>query len=1142
MSPRGVIGLLCFCRSPNTPPRCTLSHYSTPAIHPSSVADEMAATTPTPPGTDERHVAEAALAMVRPTTDAATRRRASRFLEEWTQRPEAYGVYVQWLASHRHQRGRDVAAAGIGGVPSGPADADQVAMQLLCLTMLQSKLRREVRRDRPDAWHPGVATLREELWEYLRQPGLDKALRGPCCVCNAAVIVRCGLLGEFMTHLRTNDGTNHDDDGGSGVLSKETALRLLACIPSEMEACQDLTTSQVTGDLQVHLEIVLNTIQKGLAAGGEISTTRLTACQALKSWAEISHVSLSQLNTPTCGGSNAVLPTLISLLSSSSSSSSSFVSMAGSSPALSPNNAHLPYDELTLQVASRALTDAILVVSDHCTPTRDAAALVFWRAISEQGFIIHPLQVAAYNNWHDASHALASLLSTFAVEQVDDLVAQPADIGMQVLLDIQKHPHTPVALVPLECWLTIQEIPMSERHEHWKRPLYRQLVETLVARLAYPQNFTTWEDELEVDSSEFFELRRLVSDILVSCYYLLRVEMIQMLIYQTRTASHWTVSEAALFGLRTISKEVCSRCKSNAAPGTMVASDRQATSQELLHLLDRLVAVNIATTQGEQPLLLAAVINFCGAYSPAWHSMDCPPQGIFHLLAYLQSAFGALPMEAAKATRAIYVSCLAKSMPNLEDFHSAGASGEVASSSQFVVPMVLKSVRNSMEAVLLTTDEEAMTTVAEGATRLVTTLVNPAVARESLKTDLIRPVHNSVESAMQSLPPSNNTAMEAWMSPHAEAGLDMLERYLSVIQVIARFCDSPHVPAMGEWLLQELGPCLDLIQRRTASTPAQPRLLPKWILIHQQILRSTLHQEGSMIATFTNTVPIVVQALEQTQDPSTLRYISTAVEMFGGKTPEMDQSFQDLLSHITTIITSRGHLLEATELFQAYFECLQRFILYCPRALCFNSQFTAIVSLSVDSIPALQAKEAARAALLFLSQLFGWNTLRLSPQTHNIMQEAWNVVVKHTLLTHGPILTQVCVSGLAGGSQVLWPAYSDCLFAIVQAVVLNQLQEEHEQMPDPAADAYTSSMLNESHVRHWLYSSMIVHLEYDENADNGVRSRLTAETCNQMISFLLSLARQGPKARPKAKMLLTDFAKIKKGEMGIDSLMSYTLP
>ena len=115
---------------------------------------------------------------------------------------------------------------------------------------------------------------------------------------------------------------------------------------------------------------------------------------------------------------------------------------------------------------------------------------------------------------------------------------------------------------------------------------------------------------------------------------------------------------------------------------------------------------------------------------------------------------------------------------------------------------------------------------------------------------------------------------------------------------------------------------------------------------------------------------------------------------------------------------------------------------------------------------------------------------------------------------------------------MLWPAYSDCLFAIVQASVLTQMEEQLN--PAEASPI----VLNESVAQHWLHVGMRSALSSMEAEGRD----MTAETCNQIISILLNLARQGPKSRTRAKMLLTDFAKIKKGEMTADSLVSYTLP
>ena len=63
----------------------------------------------------------------------------------------------------------------------------------------------------------------------------------------------------------------------------------------------------------------------------------------------------------------------------------------------------------------------------------------------------------------------------------------------------------------------------------------------------------------------------------------------------------------------------------------------------------------------------------------------------------------------------------------------------------------------------------------------------------------------------------------------------------------------------------------------------------------------------------------------------------------------------------------------------------------------------------------------------------------------------------------------------------------------------------------------------------------------DAERQDPIPSDMNTSVTNQIIPILLALARNGSKSRPKAKMLLTDYAKIRKGEMTVDSLLSYSL-
>lgn len=178
-------------------------------------------------------MAEAALAMVRPTTDSATRAAASNFLENWNKTPDAWDVYAKWLSAF-----------------SSEHDAEVVGTQLLCLTLLQAKIRREVPRGTSNA---SLHAIYNQLLSLLQST--NGSMLRPLCVCTAAISTRCNGLQEMVQMCQS-----------ATSITPLVALRILACLPPEVEACQDLTTPQVTETLFPYMEVVLDTVRRALGS------------------------------------------------------------------------------------------------------------------------------------------------------------------------------------------------------------------------------------------------------------------------------------------------------------------------------------------------------------------------------------------------------------------------------------------------------------------------------------------------------------------------------------------------------------------------------------------------------------------------------------------------------------------------------------------------------------------------------------------------------------------------------------------------------------------------------------------------------------------------------------------------------------
>jgi len=1003
----------------------------------------------------EQQVAEAALALVRPSTDNATRSTASSFLERWTRTSGAWIIYIKWLQSFQ----------GNSFSSYNDVSSEVLGTKLLCLTLLLAKIRREIPLNADkEVTQEMTEAIRNEVWSLL-QVVQQSQLISPLCSCLASLVVRSNQIGELIESFSQQDGS-------SGAISPTISLKLLALLPPELESCGYLTSPQI------NIEIVLGTIRKALY---EPSLAR-SALECLSGWTQTCHITLSHLNSSIQGGNNQFLSILVQILSQPSG-----------------------YEEGLWILASNVLTEAIVMPTDSCTPSRQAAVTQMIAAISEDGFIAAPFQFCTTNRWDDGAHALANLMCTLVSEEVDYLCAEPADSYIGLLLQIQAHPHSRVALTVLECWLTVQDIPNSDRHEHWKEPLFATISEGLVKRLAYTRRFTTWEDEVELDEQEFTEYRRMVTDVLVNCYLLLRIQFLQQM---TTTISNgvsnqdWTLMEAALFCLAAIFREVCSRLKTKENSSSQ-EKDQIETAQQILCLVghlcgsDSAMAVTVAAQQ--HFLVLVAACKFMGLYAPAWN-IYCGEAAILQILKYLHTALKMssssqqdaciAKMAASSAIRSIYVNC-ANKLLHLSVIHLC--------------------LKESIEAAVSTYNKDALAAIAEGCARLIAQMKDSNQVIESFESILL--------PLMQKAEESLNNATGSKVITQREMAVDTLAVYLHSLHVVVRFCDAQNETAPP--LTNALSSILSLLQRSAQQCGYHDSIMDEVVAVHRQLLSNT---PKLVIPCFPETVKLMVEAYEKSKHPSTLQYLEFAVETFSPMNGNDEKSFRGLLAHVTKVtriyLSTEKCPDACPQVVQGFFEMIQRYILYCPGGLVRCSEFSNIVSMGVECLTACKGeRESTRATLNFLAQLFGWSFLRLSDATSKVLQNEASTI-NDEVMKHGGSIVSTCVNALVGGPQMLWPAISDCIIAIIMHILGINIA---------APEAEENTIAHE-----WVYSSLI-----SSTASSG--KPLPVETCQQILKILFKLVKQGGKYKAKAKMLLTDYAKICRGEMAEDALLSYAL-
>lgn len=161
-------------------------------------------------------------------------------------------------------------------------------------------------------------------------------------------------------------------------------------------------------------------------------------------------------------------------------------------------------------------------------------------------------------------------------------------------------------------------------------------------------------------------------------------------------------------------------------------------------------------------------------------------------------------------------------------------------------------------------------------------------------------------------------------------------------------------------------------------------------------------------------------------------------------------------------------------------------------------------------------RESARSALFLLSQFISCKSLNISPEVTTYLKQSGGPI--HICLhQYGAALTNHCMLSLAGcksSPQILWPTISECLFVIVLSVSLS-----------------SGTFNRESEAQLWVCCAL--------DNSNG-NERLTDEVKRLTIQVLFGLIEtKGARSKPMVKMLLTDFAKICKGEASTNSLLSY---
>ena len=1013
---------------------------------------------------------------------------------------------------------------------------EAIGAKLLLVTLLSNKIRSEYLRLVKE--NPFMARgLYEALVAAFTGLGeeQDKSLMSALSMTVAAVAVRSsptqfpneGAI-EMILQCKSSIAASLGMSSHNGVVpfTAVEALKLLSDIPMEIESRTDLTSADVeqffiqpVNSIDV-TSAALETLQFALNGfvtfGGESSDSLLClALKALTKWTERSKsASVSHLNEVRSGVSST-LSQLVVLLS----------------PQIQQKQwSSASHAQSTIIESARALSGSINNTSDCGTESRKTAVVSLLASIQTIEFLSGALTIAQSQQWEDAIVAISTLASSLAREDIED-IAQCQHSGclelFELILELQSHKIHSAAVPSLEVWLALHDIPTAERHPSLVTPLYMRLVEVLLNRVAYPSNFVSWEEQFDLESSEFEELRRLSTDVLIGAYELLRSDYLETLstVVISTDKEDWTIIESALFCLCAVAREACARVKSaqNAVKNgrdSPAAADGSATATGLTQMVANLCEGGIASTSNRHPLVLSAIGDFLGSYSVIW-STTLPAHSIMEMLSYLAHALS-IPVAMESAGKGIRLVLIASVSKLVKATSSPGADPSAYNQISTVLTQC-------MDAALSTGNAKVMASVAEGCCRLTVQLGDKSQSRTILS-NISHSVIQRSRVALDAMVSSSSIEGSGQAASQSDAAGHVLASCLGALRELIRFCDGASPPKEGQPhvasdMLNSAWPVLnDILNQKCCRS--NEMVLSGLLEVHSQLLSIVPHLIGP---NFQDLISFVVRAYEESFTPSALDYISTAVESFsseqsviassaGFDNNSKDTLFNQLLSHLCkctfTYVTKTKRPSECPHIISSLFNMAQRYLLFCPIALTQCPEFGDLFSLAVSCLTECEGEvKSTRSSLIYLNQLIGWKYIRLTGSRLAAIENSAGSI-DSLLVQHGERIVESCLIGMSG-PQILWPSFSECAFSIMIHV------------------AESSSVLNESSLLYkWLCTAI----------NNNVSSHnITPDIGMTIVKLLCEFAKEGGKSKPRAKMLLMDYGKICKGETGKDALLAYSL-
>jgi len=649
-----------------------------------------------------------------------------------------------------------------------------------------------------------------------------------------------------------------------------------------------------------------------------------------------------------------------------------------------------------------------------------------------------------------------------------------------------------LACVTFDVWLSIQDIPVANRHPFTTQEVFYKLLAILLQQSSLPATFTSWEDgdEDEDDFVEFRSSKSGLQDVLLVCFYALDDVFFKQLgeFAGAPEAPHsWIKLEAVLFILQSVASGLKSNLQSQKS-GVAVNFLAEALRRVLQWQPDNTVLCHSQLADTACRFMASATFVLTRRPStPAGHlNMND------FLLPCLEYAFKAIrvPQAAPAAARAIL------------QLSVHGSS--LLSSRQDVVPGLVAATAQLITANDLAIPSDAVQTCVEAATRLGIT--RDFASSSATVSHLGLPMVAELQKACH------------FTTTNGGQRRERVGHVLGWLGQLIRFCDTACAGPDGSHVL---GPTLAGLWPLLQGCTSSPLIMAGDSIVNAVFnvySRAISSAEDAVMPHISSIGETVVTVFDHHGQATCLQCASVIVECLASKASS-DTQVSDFLSNMLVRIvqsfdTRSGDAASPMANVPLWgfdpdgidhvFKFLHTYLVHAPAVLSNSPARDVLPGLAHRCLLACPERAPVRTILHCMQAYFYPVSPRLEP-LHGALLGA--------CVPLGPAFVQYLLAALGGrATSTLWPNLTDTLYNLISGCCRS-------------GQAGTDS------VRQWLGTALDIP---------GVMDGLAAAP-NVKTPVVEALVRLAANDRPRFKSLVQDLSKVCAKEADAGVLRDYML-